>query len=100
MNQRQPMQSALRWLAAGIGFAAASYATYVGISWRRYGHATPSTGDELDALLDRFMPTYEVALRHDTQVAAPAAITFAAASEMDIQQSAIVRALFTGRALL
>ena len=37
MNQRQPVRKALRWLAAGIGFAAASYATYLGITRRRYG---------------------------------------------------------------
>jgi hypothetical protein len=43
------------------------------------------------------MPNYEVVERHHVRVAAPAEITFAAATEMDLQQSAIVRAIFKGR---
>ena len=53
--------------------------------------------DEQDALLDRFMPTYEIAERHRIRVKAPADITFAAATDMNLQQSPIVRAIFKGR---
>lgn len=37
MSKRRPIWRAVRWLAASVGIAAASYATYIGITWRRYG---------------------------------------------------------------
>jgi hypothetical protein len=46
------------------------------------------------------MPKYEVREVHQTRVAAPAEVTFAAAHALDLQRSTIVRALFTGRELL
>jgi len=50
------MRSGARWLAAGVGFAAASYAT---VTWYRYGHvAQPGHPEDGDSLLDRFIPTY------------------------------------------
>jgi hypothetical protein len=98
MNGRRYVALVARWLAAGVGVAAASYATYVATTWYRYGHVThQATAEDADALLDRFVPTYEVAERHHVRVAAPADITLAAATEMDLQQSPIVRAIFKGR---
>jgi len=98
MNGRRYIGSVVRWLAAGVGFAVASYATYVANAWYRYGDVTRrATGEDAEPLLDRFMPTYEVAERHHVRVAAPAEITLAAATELDLQQSVIVRAIFTGR---
>jgi hypothetical protein len=46
------------------------------------------------------MPEYEVAERHHVRVAAPAGITFSAASQLDIRQSAIIRGIFRGRELI
>ncbi len=43
------------------------------------------------------MPLYEVVELHQLHVAAPCEITFAAASNLDIQKSAAIRALFKGR---
>ena len=43
------------------------------------------------------MPDYDVADRHQTSVAAPANMAFAAACEIDLQQSAIIRGIFTWR---
>jgi len=87
-----------RWLAAGVGLAAASYAAYVATTWYRYGHVTHHAGGEgADALLDQFMPTYDVAERHHVRIAAPAEITLAAAAEMYLEQSPIVRAIFKAR---
>jgi hypothetical protein len=54
-------------------------------------------GEDADPLLDRFMPTYDVAERHHVRIAAPAEITLEAATEMDLQQSAIVRVIFKAR---
>lgn len=49
--------------------------------------------------LDRFMPTYDVAERHEIVVAAPAAVTMAAARDMDIHRSPLVRFIFAIRTL-
>jgi hypothetical protein len=56
--------------------------------------------DEADRLLDEFIPTYEVVERHHVRVAAPAAIALAAACDMDLAQSAIIRGIFRGRELI
>jgi hypothetical protein len=46
----------MRWLASGVGFAAASYASYVAVTWYRYGHAAqPAHLADKDSLLDRFV---------------------------------------------
>jgi hypothetical protein len=49
--------------------------------------------------LDRFIPTYDVAERHEIAVAAPAAVTMAAARDMDIYRSPLVRVIFAIRTL-
>lgn len=98
MTAKAILRTTGRWLAAGVGFAAASYVAYVGYIWAHYGHVRPPTRPEQqDALLDRFMPTYEVVERHQIRIDAPAEITFEAATEMDLQQSPIIRAIFRGR---
>lgn len=88
-----------KWSAAGVGVGVAAYATYAGVTWLRYGHASLST-DDTDQLLDEFMPTYDVVDRHHTHVAAPADVTFAAACEIELKDSPLVRAIFKGRELL
>lgn len=80
------------------GLAALSYAGYVSATWARYGRRR---NDETpDSLLDRFMPDYEVAERHELRVRAPANVTFLAARDLDLSRSSIVRAIFAGRSLL
>ena len=61
---------------------------------------TTSSSDDKDVLLDCFIPTYEVVERHHVRVAAPAETTFSAACNMNLQQSAVVRAIFKGRELI
>src|SRR5262245_38505260 len=58
---------------------------------------TPENGDPL---LDRFMPTYEVAERHQIRVTAPAEIVLATASETNLMQTRIARAIFRAREVL
>jgi hypothetical protein len=84
----------------GVTMGAGAYAAYAGAAWLRYGHVKPAIRDEGDARLDRFMPAYEIAERHQMKVFAPAGITFDAACEVDLQRSAIVRAIFKGRELI
>ena len=76
---------ALKWSAAGLGLAVGAYAAYVGLAWSRHGRTRgPAVPEDADELLARFMPVYEVGGRHHVRVAAPAAITLAAAREMDV----------------
>lgn len=97
MNPNHRSSPALRWLAAGAGLATALYATRATFTWLKYGHPPGPDTDETDSLLDEFMPAYEVVERHHVRVAAPAAIALAAACEMDLAQSAIIRGIFKGR---
>ena len=98
MTAKSLLRSSSRWVAAGAGIAAASYAGAVGYAWLRYGAAgPPGRPQEQDALLDRFMPAYDVVERHRIRVDAPADVTFDAATRMDLQQSPIVRAIFKAR---
>jgi len=84
-----------------VGLAVAAYASSVGITWCLYGHPKRKVGSDCGELqLDQFIPEYEVVKRHAARVAAPAGIAFGAACEMNIQQSAIVRAIFRTRGLV
>jgi hypothetical protein len=95
------VRSGVRWLAAGAGLAAGSYAAYAGLAWSRYGHPRrPSVAEGADVLLDRFMPEYEVAERHQIRVAAPAEVALSAAADVDLEDSRIVRAIFKARELV
>ena len=78
-----------RWLSMGAGVAEAAYAGYAAVTWLRYGHASTSSPQDEDVLLDRFMPAYDIAERHHIRVAAPAATTLNAACETDLLQSLI-----------
>ena len=71
---------------------------YVATQWLRYGHVRKRRGPP--TLLDRFLPEYEVVERHQTRIAAPADVTFAAARAMNLAASPVVRAIFRGRELL
>jgi hypothetical protein len=101
MNTSQCLRSVARWMAVGSGVVVASYAACVGATWFRYGRRKAIAGHEgADPLLDRYLPAYEVADRHHVRVAAPAEIALSAASEMDLQQSAVVRGIFKARELI
>jgi hypothetical protein len=64
MKSTQLLRGAVKSLVAAIGLATASYAAYVGVTWRRYGKLSRAAGQEADALLDVFMPNYEVVDLH------------------------------------
>jgi len=100
MANKRRLQTALKWSAGAVGFAAAAYAAYLALAWQRYGHPASSEPEDADAMLDRFMPDYDVVERHHIHVAAPAEITFAAACEANLIRSPITRALFRTRELV
>jgi hypothetical protein len=87
-------------MAAGTAVAAAGYATYAAVTWSRYGHPAPPRTPDRDPLLDRFMPTYEIVDRHHISVRAPADVTLAAAKQLDLSSSRVIRGIFTARELL
>ena len=100
MNPKSCVRRAGRLFGAGIGVAAAVYGAYAGITWYRYGHAAAPGTEEQDPLLDRFMPAYEVAERHYVRVASPAALTLAAAKDVDLQGAGLVRVIIKARELI
>jgi hypothetical protein len=100
MNRTSGLRVTAIWFAAGVAVAAAAYSAYVGITWYRYGHASPPNAEERDAVLDRFISTYEVVERHRIRIAAPAAVTLAAAQETDLQGSRLVRTIIKARELI
>jgi hypothetical protein len=100
MSAKPYLRSTMRLFAAGAGIAAGAYATYVAVTWYRYGTAARASADEQDELLDRFMPGYDVVERHSVRVAAPAAVTLEVARDMDLLRSGVARALFKARELI
>lgn len=92
--------TAARWIGAGLAVATGLYGAYVGVTWYRYGHTASPNPDELDPLLDRFMPAYDVAERHHIRVAAPAPATLAAARELHLRGSGVVRTIIKARELI
>lgn len=97
MGRNSRVHIALKWTAGALGMLTGAYASYVGVTWVRYGHPAPASADNADPLLDRFMPVYEIAERHHIHVAAPADITFAAACQQDLMALPVVRAIFNAR---
>ena len=89
---------AWRVVGGGLGAAALYGLGRVATTWLRYGRAPKRRG--APTLLDRYLPTYEVLERHHTRVAAPVEVTYAAARELSLMSSPVVRAIFRGRELL
>jgi hypothetical protein len=89
----------LKWASAFLATGAAVYLGYVGTAWLRYGRRGQPSADA-DPLLDQFMPSCEVAARHQIRVAAPAAVTFAAARNLDLSHSIAIGTIFKARELL
>jgi len=94
------MRRSLRHVLAGSAVVSGGYAAYVAYAWYRYGEPSRPAWWDRDEWLDEFMPTYDVVDRHRTHVQAPPEVTFAAACEIELQASPLVRAIFKGRELL
>lgn len=86
-------------LGAGAGVAAGGmilgWPAWSTLAWLRYGRGT--SADQRDPLLDRYLPTYEVAESHAIRVSAPASLTYAVAKSVGLQASAVTRAIFRWR---
>lgn len=97
MDTKRMVCSATKWATAITGIASGLYAAHAGLRWFRYGYPKPAQGQEADALLDLFMPDYEIADRCSVHIAAPAEVALSAATDMDLESSVIIRAIFKGR---
>jgi hypothetical protein len=84
----------------GTAAAVTLYAAYVSVAWFLYGRVLSSRSEKRDALLDGFMPTYEIREHHDIRVAVPADVTLAVARNLDVLDLPVVRALVKGRELI
>ncbi len=92
------MRTPVKWITSALALGAATYAASIAVTWIRYGRAKASRSTEdADALLDLFMPDYEVAERHHVRVAAPASLTHAAACEISLDGSLLVRTMMKTR---
>ena len=84
-----------RAIGVGAGGVALGWLGYAATAWYRYGHVAKTR--PADPLLDRVMPNPEVAERHEIRGTAPVEITYAAARDLDINRSPLVRGIFRGR---
>jgi hypothetical protein len=100
MISNRHARAAGRWSAVIVGAATATYVGCVATEWLRYGRARTPQADEVDPLLDRFMPDYEVVDRHAIAIEAPAGVVFTAAREMNLRESPLIRAIFKTRELV
>ena len=88
-----------RRMLAGAAAAALAAATgYAATTWYRYGR--PSSDGKRDALLDQFMPRFDVREYHESPVRAPAAVTYASAMALDFRRSGLISGIFRARQLL
>lgn len=83
------------WLLLG---ALLGYGTYALLTWWEFGDHVGSA--PLDPLLDRFIPDWEVAERHETAVYAPLDQTYTAIRGLDLEDSWVVRLIFRLRKLV
>jgi hypothetical protein len=97
-EMRKTSRRGWRVVGGGLGAVTLLGLGYVTTQWLRYGRVRRRRG--APTLLDRFLPQCEVLERHQTRVAAPADITFAAARGMSLASSPVVRAIFRWRELL
>ena len=94
-----PLRSSALLTAGGLGILGIGYLSFAATAWARFGHPRPPHPDEVDPLLDRFIPSYEVVERHQIRVGAPAAVTLFTAKNAALNESPLVRGIFRAREL-
>jgi hypothetical protein len=91
-----------RWLFLTLGGLIlglpAGWGAYAVVTWLTFGDAQSAAAGS--TLIDRYMPSYDVAEIHQTRVDAPALATYAVVHELDLQRSGLIRAIFRSRELM
>src|SRR5262245_44744107 len=100
MNIAQRFGRGVKWTVTAAGVALATYRTVAGLTWLRYGHPARPRGQDVDALLDRFMPEYEVAERHRVRIRVSAETAMRAAGEMHLEDSRLIRLIIRAREIV
>ena len=90
----------MRWTAGGLGLMAVGYATVVGTAWSRYGHVPSASPDERDAAARSVHAGVRGGGAPPRARRGAAVMTLSAAADTDLQQSTIVRAIFSARELV
>lgn len=80
------------------GICTVAYAAVVAMQFATFGR--PPAPRTADPLADRFMPVYQIREEHHVGIDAPADVTMAAAQQMRLDDSPLVRAIFKGREVL
>ena len=78
---------------AFCGVAVAGYAAAAGVTWLRFGREKA----EEHSSLDPFFPEYQVFERYEVVAHAPAETAFSAAAALKLEDSSLVRAIFSTR---
>jgi hypothetical protein len=99
MSGRQVTKSAATGLAASAAIAAAGYAALVVLNRAHYGGPNVVAAGK-DSLLDRFIPEPEVVEHHQIAIHAPADVVMAAAKDLELLKSPVIRAIIHARELL
>jgi hypothetical protein len=99
MNGRRILKIAGRGVVAGGVAAAAGYAALVVLNRAKYGDAKWSAEAAKDPVLDRYIPSPEVAEHHHIKIHAPADVVMAAAKGLELTTSPMIRAIFKAREL-
>lgn len=92
-----PAKRVILGLVAMIAAAALGYGIYFAATWITYGKVSRDASTPNGALLDQFLPTYEVSERDETRVDAPISVTYEVGKEVNPNHSPLVRAIFQAR---
>jgi hypothetical protein len=98
MTPLRVAQLTLAGVGGCVAVVALGWLSFACVSFVGYGKI--GVDRATDAVLDRFMPVYEVSERHQTVVNAPAEFTFAAAHNFRLDESPIIRAIFRAREVI
>ena len=99
MTSQQFVKTAGRGIAVGAAMAAAGYAALVVLNRARYGDPNTLADGVKDSLLDNFIPEPEVIEHHQIAINAPADVVIAAAKQLELIKSPVIRAIFRAREL-
>ena len=68
------------------------------VEWLKYGRVVARPPE--DPIMSRFMPRYEVVEHHERIVAAPPAVVFRAVQSFRLEDSPVIRAIFSAREII
>ncbi|HEX6162502.1 MAG TPA: hypothetical protein VFZ31_03995 [Vicinamibacterales bacterium] len=100
MTSRHIFRNTAAGMAGSAALAAAGYAAVVAYNRARYGSVDLAVMADNASLIDRFIPHPEVIEHNQIAVNAPADIVLAAAKEMELMSSPLVRSIIKARELV